>query len=629
MTPSEARSILGLGPDEDPRLQEEKFTNQRKRIAMQVRKATHKKQAKRLRQKLSEYDRALAVLRDSSEKPAPEPPPEVIQQKITAPRPRKFAAMAWGLVLLSIITAGGWFHLRNEAEKQRKLDERVNFLARSGTDYLENRRWQDAARVFEEIETLQPGSEVAQSARRQIEQGKVEEQKQFIGYWTGQAIAELEAGQLDQAEAAARKVLQNFPQESEAADVLRRIAAAREEVSKAKAITAARSLLEEKKWDEAVAAAQKILNADPANAQAASMITDAKAALDREKADRERALDLFRKAAARDRGEFDAEALDWLREAAALAPTNPEIAALKEKMSSYTRTLHVPGDFATPAEALEVARESDRIVLAEHTWKGPLVINAAIELQGAGLERTIIECSPVLGSPLTIGPDARGARISGLTVRHESFLADGKERFAAALVRGGGASFSNCRFTNASGHGLAVVNQGEAVVSRCQLVDNGWNGAAAIGAGSRLEVRNSEALGNFEHGIESWDGASVRLIGNRCEGNSRNGIHADNAAAEAVIENNLLVANREFGLVLSSAGFGKISGNTARENLLGGLVIRQAASALAVSDNAATRNLGPGLVLEKGLSADAYLNNRCTENAEPQILKDADLSSGE
>lgn len=629
MTPSEARRILGLGPDEDPRLRQEKFTNQRKRIAMQVRKATHKKQAKRLRQKLSEYDRALAVLRDSTEKPAPVLPRVATVEKKTASRPWRFAAMAWGLVLLSVITAGGWFHLRNEQEKQRKLEERVNFLARSGNDYLENRRWQDAARVFEEIETLQPGSQIAQSARRQIELGKVEEQKQFIGYWTGQAIAELEVGQLDQAEAAARRVLQNFPQESEAEDVLRRIAAAREEVSRAMAITAARSLLEEKKWDDAVAAAQKILDADPANLQAASIVTDAMAALEQEKADRARALELFRMAVGRDRGVFDAEALDWLREAAALAPADLEIAALKEKMSSYTRTLHVPGDYETPAEALEVARANDRIVLAEQTWKGPLVINAAIELQGAGLERTSIECPPALGSPLTIGPGARGARISGLTIRHESFMADGKERFAAALVRGGGASFSNCRFTNASGHGLAVVDQGEAVVSRCQLADNGWNGAAAIGAGSRLEVRNSEALGNFEHGIESWDGAAVQLIGNRCEGNSRNGIHADNAAAEAVIENNLLVANREFGLVLSSAGFGKISGNTARENLLGGLVICQAARALVVTDNVATRNLGPGLVLEKGLSADAYLSNRCTENTEPQIFKDANLSSGE
>ncbi|MEI6705049.1 MAG: hypothetical protein WCL71_16175, partial [Deltaproteobacteria bacterium] len=62
-------------------------------------------------------------------------------------------------------------------------------------------------------------------------------------------------------------------------------------------------------------------------------------------------------AIARDQGQFDPLALDWLREAAALAPGNVEIAARLEKMASYTRTLRVPGDFATPAEALASARD--------------------------------------------------------------------------------------------------------------------------------------------------------------------------------------------------------------------------------------------------------------------------------
>jgi parallel beta-helix repeat protein len=176
---------------------------------------------------------------------------------------------------------------------------------------------------------------------------------------------------------------------------------------------------------------------------------------------------------------------------------------------------------------------------------------------------------------------------------------------------------------------LAVIEGGEAVANRCRFADNGWNGAAAIGAGSRLEVRDSESQGNFEHGIESWDGAAVTLVNNRCEGNSRNGIHADNGDAAAVIEGNQLIANREFGLVLGSAGSGKISNNTARENLLGGFVIRHAASAPAVTGNQATLNRGPGLVLEKGLPADAYASNKSTQNTAPQILTDADLASDE
>lgn len=171
-----------------------------------------------------------------------------------------------------------------------------------------------------------------------------------------------------------------------------------------------------------------------------------------------------------------------------------------------------------------------------------------------------------------------------------------------------------------------VIEQGSALIHRSRFSNNGWNGAAATGPRCVLEIRESEALDNFGHGIESWDGAAVTLVNNRCEGNSRNGIHADNRAATAIIEGNQLVANREFGLVLDSAGAGKISGNTARANLLGGLVIRAAAAALPVTGNLATLNQGPGLVLETGLSPAAYTANIVTKNTPRQILTDANLS---
>jgi tetratricopeptide (TPR) repeat protein len=456
-----------------------------------------------------------------------------------------------------------------------------------------------------------------------------EEQNQFIGYWTGQALAELDAGRLDEAEAAAKRVLEKFPAETEAAQILRRVADARADQSRKEALAAARRLLDERQWETAANAARRILDKYPDDRDATAVLTDAAAAIEKRIADKARADQLFQIVLKRDQGEFDQQALEWLREAAALAPDNAEIAALLEKVSSYTRTFRVPGDFATPAEALAAARDRDRIVLAGQTWKGPLVINAAVDLQGAGSSQTVVECPPADGCPVTIGPDARGARISGIAFRHESFLADGSERFAAALVRGGGATFVDCRFSEASGHGLAVIEGGEAVASRCRFADNGWNGAAAIGQGSKLEVRDSEAIDNFEHGIESWDGAAATLVNNRCEGNSRNGIHADNRAAAAVIEGNQLIANREFGLVLGSAGSGKVVGNVCRDNLLGGIVVRAAAAAVRVTGNQATSNRGPGMVLEKGLPAAAYASNTASGNVPSQVVTDALLDQSE
>ena len=640
MTHGEARKIFGLGPDEDPRPHLAEFKKARERIAELVRSARNEVLAVRYQDGLVEFDQALAAIREylettepGSQQPTPatrqlEPPSTVPAPRAAdaAPRRRSLAWLVWLVVFLAGAAGGGLRYYQNEASKVLRRQARIALLEREGSVFVENRRWQEAALSFAEIEALAPGSELALLGRRSIEDGMAEEQTQFVGYWTGQAIAELESDRIDEAQAAIQRVLGKFPTEKDALAIRARISVARAGHALEAAIVAARKQLDARQWDAAISAARRILATAPDNAEAQFILTDATTALAQHAADQAKAQELLDQASARDHGQFDPQALDWLRQATALAPDNPEIAARFEKMASYTRTLRVPGDFATPAEALAAARDRDRIVLAEQTWQGPFVVNAAIDLQGAGSAKTIVECPATEGCAITIGPDAKGARISGITFRHESFHALGSERFSAALVRGGSATFSDCHFSDASGHGLVVIELGAATANRCRFSDNGWNGAAAIGAGCVLEVRDSEARNNFEHGIETWNGATATLVNNRCEGNSRNGIHADNATAATTIEGNQLVANREFGLVLESAGSGKITGNTARANLLGGLVIRTAAAALPVTGNQATLNHGPGLVLESGLNPDSYAANSVTKNTPRQILADANLS---
>lgn len=541
------------------------------------------------------------------------------------PAGRAISYFAWFLVFITAAMGGAWIYLQNEQHKDDQRLLRVAFLEGQGSKFVENRRWADAAKSYDEIDTLAPGSDIATVGRRSIEAGMAEEQTQFIGYWIGQATAELEAGRLEEATKAARMVLDQYKDEKESLAILDKIAAARAGQSRETQLAAARAAFDARKWDETITLARQILTAAPEEPAAKTLLADATAAIQKAVTDKKTAAGLLEQAAARDNGQFDKQALDWLREAASLDPENAEIKTRLEKLSSYTRTLRVPGDYATPAEALESARDRDRIVLGAATWKGPLVINAAVELQGAGFADTKIECSPEQGSAITIGPGAKGARITGISFRHETFAA-GTDRFSVALVRGGEATFVDCRFTDASGHGLAVIEGGTVSVSRSRFADNGWDGVAAIGNGSRMEVRDCESLNNFEHGIESWDGAAVILSNNRCEGNSRNGIHADNGLASATIENNQLIANREFGLVVGSAVGGKISGNIARSNLLGGIVIRAAAGGIPVTANQATLNQGPGLVLERGLTVAAYSSNAATKNTgRQQILTDTDL----
>jgi parallel beta-helix repeat protein len=646
---NEARKILGLGPDEDPRPLLAEFYKARERIAEMVRDAPNPVLGDRYQEGLVEFDRALAALREYLEALGLTPQPDATGQtrktdagdapsscpqssdppaagEVPARRRRGLAWFLWFLVFLTGAMGGGFLYYKNEEDKALRVKARIAYLEREGSVLLENRRWQEAARSFAEIESLDPGSELAKFGRRSIEAGMIEEHTQFIGYWTGQAIAELEAGRLDEAQSAIRKVIEKFPMHREASDILRKISTARAGQSREAALAAARNQLNDRQWQAAIDAAKKILATSPEDPDARIILADSTAALAKHNADQSKARELLAKAITRDQGQFDQQALVWLREAASLAPDNKDISVRLEKMASYTRTLRVPDDFATPAEALAAAHDNDRIVLTEQTWKGPLIIDASIELQGAGSAKTTIECPADEGCAVTITANAKSVRVSGITFRHESFQAVGADRFSAALVSGGRAIFVDCRFSDASGHGLAVIENGQAIANRCRFSDNGWNGAAAIGKDCILEIRDSEALNNFEHGIESWDGASVTLVNNRCEGNSRNGIHTDNGGANADIEGNQLIANREFGLVLDSAGSGKIAGNTARANLLGGIVIRTAAAKLPVTGNQSTLNHGPGLVLEKGLPPSSYSDNTLTKNTDREMLQDADLS---
>ncbi len=652
MTLTDARKVLGLGPEEDPRAHLAEFKTAREQIALLVRTAPNETLADRYQRGLIEFDQALAAVQEhleaaglaapplpiaaTSERenpphpsplPAPSPAPdEDLPEPPEPPRRRSsLSYFAWFIILLSGALGGGWLYFQNEQSKKDRLQTRIVFLERQGSIYIENRRWPEAVASFSEIETLSPGSETAKMGRRSIEAGMAEEQTQFVGYWTGQSLAELEAGRLTEATAAARQVLDKFPKDPEAISLLKRIDAARATQSRGVALAAARAEFDQRKWDAAIQTAKTILATSPDDPDAKSIIADSTAALKKVSANKSKAAGLLKEALARDQGQFDQQALDWLREANSLDPENAEISALFEKLSAYTRTLRVPGDFETPAEAIAAAHDRDRIVLAAQTWKGPLIITAAIDLQGTDPTKTIIECPPDEGSAITIESGVKGARISGITFRHQSF-AVGTDRFSAALVRGGNVNFVDCRFTDASGHGLAVIEKGQTIADRCRFSDNGWDGAAAMGDGTLLEVKDSESLNNFEHGIESWDGASATLTNNRCEGNSRNGIHADNRQAAALISGNQLIGNREFGLVLDSAGSGKVSGNTARTNLLGGIVIRSAASTVPVTTNQATANLGSGLILEKGLPPAAYADNTLSKNAEPQLLSNANLS---
>jgi len=626
MTLEDARKILGLGPNDDPSAHLGEFQEARERIAEFVRSAPNETLALRYQEGLVEFDRALAAVRENAELAAEtmatEPPPVPVEEPLaptslispaeSAPeivkRGGSARVLAWSLVVLLAVIGGGYLYLRIEEDKQLQMKGRIAFLERQGAIFVENRRWDEARHSYKQIEALDPNSEIIGMGRRSIEAGIDEEQKQFLGYWSGEALAAFESNRLDDARVAVEQALSKFPNDQDALEMRGRIERARSAETVRQSVVDAKAKLDAHDWDSAITLATKILKTLPGQPEATTILAEATAGKQKAVLEMAKARDLLVKAKALDQGSFNQQALDFLREAAVIAPADKEIAGLLEKLSSYSRTLRVPGDFATPAEALAKANERDRIVIEAGQWQGPLLVDKPLELQGAGSGKTFIECPADVSSVISFGPGAKGVRVSGFTFRHR-LLDPGSERFAVALMKGGDVTFADCHFLAGAGHGLNVIGGAKAIAMRCRFSGNGWDGASANGAGTVLEVRESEAIGNFEHGIDLWGGAGGTLTGNRCEGNSRNGIQIDAKASVVTVTENQLKANREFGVVLASAASGEVRGNTFVGNFLGGVAIRTLAQKVAVTGNTIQSGTTPSIVLEKGLPAAAYKTN--------------------
>jgi len=676
MTLEEARRTLGLAPDEDLAEHLVEFTAARERIAELVRTAPNDTIALRYQDGLIDFDRALAALREEMDKEDPEvvkhrewmtaargsapvpeeakvvfppplpsdapsspmetkplPVPEVEAEPEIAPsnqrEPNRGRALAIFLILLVCVGGSGIIYVQQKEGELYRVQERLTFLERLGGKMVEARRWPEAEAAYKEVETLQPGSPVAKVGRSSIAAGMEEEQRQFIGYWSGEANNAFDLGRLDDAAAAARMVLEKYPKQKDIAELLGKVEQARSTQAREALVGAVTSAIQKRRWEEAENKAKQLANAFPGDPEGNLLLSEIRAGRDKEARDKMRAKELFAAAKVRDQGKFDREALEWLREAVALAPGDPEITALFQKMASYNRTLQVPGDFATLTEAIAAANDRDRIVIAEGTWAGPVIVDKAITLEGAGRDKTIVEVEAAASTAATFGRHSGGSRVSGITFRHRGFD-PGPNRFSALLVRGAEVTMSDCRFADSAGHGLAVMESGNVSATRCLFENNGWDGVAVRGAGSRIEFTQCESTGNFGHGYDLWDGGSGAIHESIARDNSGNGVLVDTTGDNIVIGNNDLRANREYGIVVSAGASGRIHGNQCRENLLGGLAVRFAAARLTYETNVLEKNLGPGLALERGLLPESFSTNRSNANGGGKnTVTDADFSSGE
>jgi tetratricopeptide (TPR) repeat protein len=640
MDSGQARKVLGLNPGQDWQALMPAFLEARKGIAELVTKAPTELIEARYQCDLMEFDKALAFFRELEEKQRAQERETLVvpldaaldsasefsnagsvtENERPVRRGNRVAGMLLLLVLFVTALFFSWSEWRRHQQNARQL--MLASWEAQAADHLAKRRWEDALRIYEQIETIAPTSPIVVMGKRSIEIGMIEEQGQFLGYWSGMAISAFEAGRWDESDDAIAKVLEKRPGDVEMLQLSSKLRLLKSSSQREALLKKSQDALNANQWDEAIKAADQLLGIDPNHEvalRARKMANDGK---ENQLVNATKAAGFFETAKNIDKGSFNSELLAIIREAKALDPNHLGIAALYEKVASYSRTLRVPMEFESLELALAQAKSEDRIVLANGDYSGPVIIDAAITLEAAG-EHVVVSCPADRGPAMTFNAAAKGAKVSGVQFKHTSFNHD-SERFSAVLVRGSSVEFSQCSFSRAAGHGLVIIAGGDVTAAKCRFIENGWDGLHATDDGTKVRLVDSVASGNFQHGIDIWKQASAILEKNVSEENCLNGILID-TSADVTIQNNQVRSNREYGIFLREAGNSSVSSNQISSNMQGGAVLVAPAKNLEFHDNVFEKNTGSSLRLGKGLLVSKFRDNFFKSSSVDEAIQ-ADVS---
>ncbi len=629
MDAEQARRVLGLQSDDDWTLHEAAFLATRQHMAELVRQSPTDAMAQRYQDGLMEFDRALAFFREQNhsapDRISVEPKKktfdfEVEDLTMPAPRPRRTGWLFLSVFMIIGIAFAGLYEWQRQQEAQRQMQ--VAQWEGEAADHLSKRRWQDALAVYQKIEVLEGNSNIAIKGRRSIEAGMVEEQEQYLGYWSGAAIAASEASQWAEASAAIAKVLEMQPRHEEMIALAEKVQTMETAKLRQQWRDHALAAMDQRQWAAALPWIQKMVEAEPQSETALAWKVTAELGIKTEIENKREATQLYQQALALDQGVYNPQLLDRIDRAKKLAPDDSSILALYEKVASYGRTIRVPQEFPDLQKALDGARDHDRVVLEPGTYVGSFSIKAAVILEAASGE-VILSCAAESGPALTIHKVAQGAKISGLQFHHTTLLADA-ERYSTVLVSGAKASFDRCRFYRAAGHGMAVIQGGDVSVDQCRFEENGWDGISVQDAQSHAQIRNSVFVGNIHHGIEVWNQAAAVVESNRCADNCLNGILIDTTAV-VTVQTNQLNGNREYGIFIRTASGGSVAGNRIANNLLGGMAIAPSAKAVSCQQNVFGKNEGAALLLGKGLFSSSFSKNQFPGLIEKSVVTDVPM----
>lgn len=539
-----------------------------------------------------------------------------------APKKKKVAAGLVSLFVILALIAAAVIWGPNLAKNQAALKV-VEARLPEALVAEDGLNWTEAESVYQEILAIDPKSKKALAGMERVSNGREIERRMQVRFALADVQGLMDIRKWDEAEAKMEAAIRLAPNDDQVKAFKERMKEAREVdniVRLGEEIDQARR---EEQWQILVDKTAELAEADPENERLSEFRKEAEEAKLVLAGFREKADGIYEQALALDTGEYSLEALQLLREAQRMAPSE-KASALLAKMSSYVQTISVPEDAETIAEALGLVRSGDKVSLGEGTFAGGVLIPAGVILQGVK-GKTIVEGGADQGSVLVVEGEGAPARLVGLTVRH-SGVSNTETRYPVVLVTGAQAVFEDCEIGYGAGHGIAVIEGARCEITGTEVKGCGWDGVAVVGAGSEAILQESRSIANLHHGLDVWDGGKVWVQRSRFQDNGLTGILLTSKGQECRVESSSIERNREVGLVASSGVTALVNGNLVSGNILGGIFAQDEGTTLSVTSNTIEKNGEVGLAVTKDVLLQKEEDNSAQENEGKQKWLNVDLS---
>jgi len=258
-------------------------------------------------------------------------------------------------------------------------------------------------------------------------------------------------------------------------------------------------------------------------------------------------------------------------------------------------TLHSEAETQTLLDAV-AAGGSVQVASGAYHLSAPLVLPDGLDLQGAGLESTLLFSE---AAEDTLIVRSTQAALTGLTVAHI-----GQVPARTLLIESGAGTLSRVRLTGAVrdeeaqeyGSGVWVTGDAQLKARDTQLIGNAYGLYASDHA--VLDIEDSQLSGNTVGGALLKGQTSGTLTRNRVESNQGHGLQLRDAVEATLLENQIL-KNRQRGLTIHNQSAPVVKRNTFEGNGYQGIGIQDQA-APEVQDN---------IIQGNGQSGITYFDN--------------------